>query len=102
MATSALQRTGVRPRGSRRKGGTFALGAHGGAVLLALLALAAAVGAAPAGAADAPAVREGVLAGAEYVVSVPAGWNGGLVMFAHGYEGEGPGIGTVRASPLDF
>ena len=28
-------------------------------------------------------------------------WLGGLAMFAHGYEGEGSGIGTVRSSPLD-
>jgi hypothetical protein len=53
--------------------------ARGRAFLLALLAFAAAVAAAKAGAAD-----------------------GGLDMFAHGYEGEGPGIGTVRASSLDF
>jgi hypothetical protein len=70
------------------------------AALLALLALAPAVVAAPAAAADAPVVREGVLEGAAYVISVPADWNGGLVMFAHGYEGEGPGSGSVRASPL--
>jgi len=33
-------------------------------------------------------------------VSVPGNWNGGLVMYAHGYEGEGPGRGTVQFSPL--
>src|SRR5262249_41025720 len=51
--------------------------------------------------ADTQGMREGVLDGADYLISVPADWNGRLVMFAHGYEGEGPGIGTVRASPLD-
>jgi pimeloyl-ACP methyl ester carboxylesterase len=29
-----------------------------------------------------------------------ARWNGGLVMFAPGYEGEGPGRGTVSMPPL--
>jgi hypothetical protein len=32
---------------------------------------------------------------------VPPDWNGGLVMFAYGYEGEGFGKGTVRSEPLD-
>src|SRR5207248_1673294 len=44
---------------------------------------------------------EGVLGGAPYLIEVPADWNGGLVMFAHGYEGEGGGTGTVRSPPLD-
>jgi len=62
------------------------------------LLLAVTVGVAPCRAGD----TEGVLGGAEYLISVPPNWNGGLVMFAHGYEGEGPGRGTVRPSPLDF
>jgi pimeloyl-ACP methyl ester carboxylesterase len=33
---------------------------------------------------------------------MPANWNGGLVMFAHGYQGEAKAKGTVRSSPLDF
>jgi hypothetical protein len=53
-------------------------------------------------AADEGATREGIHEGADYVISVPPRWNGGLVMFAHGYEGEGPGNGSVRGSPLDF
>jgi hypothetical protein len=101
--TTGILRNLERLRGCRTDGrANFALRSRGSAVLLALLAFAAAVAAVKAGAADAPAVREGVWEGAEYVISVPADWNGGLVMFAHGYEGEGPGIGTVRASPLDF
>ena len=47
-------------------------------------------------------MREGTHEGADYLISMPTRWNGGLVMFAHGYEGEGPGTGNVRASPLDF
>jgi pimeloyl-ACP methyl ester carboxylesterase len=47
-------------------------------------------------------LRDGVLEGADYLVSMPANWNGGLIMFAHGYEGEAPAKGTVRSSPLDF
>jgi hypothetical protein len=44
---------------------------------------------------------EGVLGGAPYLINVPPDWNGGLVLFAHGYQGEGPGMGMVRGSPLD-
>ena len=31
----------------------------------------------------------GVLGGAAYRIEVPANWNGELVMYAHGYSGEG-------------
>src|SRR5262249_14302060 len=55
-----------------------------------------------AGAADTREIREGTHQGAEYLISIPSAWNGSLVMYAHGYEGEGPGVGSVRASPLDF
>ena len=34
------------------------------------------------------------------MINVPADWNGRLVMFAHGYEGEGSGRGAVRSEPL--
>ncbi len=51
-------------------------------------------------AADAPALRESAHEGADYLIGMPAQWNGGLVMFAHGYEGEGPGRGSARSSPL--
>src|SRR5262245_33882379 len=47
-------------------------------------------------------LRDGVLEGADYLLSMPANWNGGLIMFAHGYEGEATAKGTVRSSPLDF
>jgi len=73
-----------------------------GAVLQALLSLLLLMNGSLAAAADARVMREGVHEGADYLISVPARWNGGLVMFAHGYEGEGPGGGAVRASPLDF
>ncbi len=66
--------------------------------MLAVLTLASVAWAAQA--ADAPALREGEHEGAHYVLSVPAQWNGGLVMFAHGYEGVGPGRGGVRSSLL--
>ena len=45
--------------------------------------------------------HEGTLNGADFVISMPANWNGGLVMFAHGYQGEGPGRGSIEYSPLD-
>src|SRR5262245_10236244 len=71
-----------------------------GCVLVLLLVLG--VGLRSAGAADPRAIREGTHQGAEYIISIPSSWNGRLVMYAHGYEGEGPGVGSVRASPLDF
>ena len=67
-----------------------------------VLAFALATGTRLADADDARAMREGTHEGAAYFISMPTRWNGGLVMFAHGYEGEGPGTGNVRASPLDF
>ncbi|HSH99735.1 MAG TPA: hypothetical protein VLA02_03965 [Reyranella sp.] len=44
--------------------------------------------------------REGTHDGADFTISVPAHWTGGLVIYAHGYEGEVPGRGTVQVSPL--
>jgi hypothetical protein len=40
-------------------------------------------------AAAAAVVDTGTLNGAQYRIEIPAGWNGGLVMFAHGYEAVG-------------
>ena len=57
-------------------------------------------GAQIAGAGGAPGRYEGVLGNARYLINVPADWNGGLVMFAHGYEGEGSGRGSVLSEPL--
>ena len=47
-----------------------------------------------------PISRRGVHDGVPYRIEVPAGWNGKLVVYAHGYEGEGPGPGSVGPSPL--
>ena len=33
-----------------------------------------------------PVVDTGTIAGAPYRIDIPAGWNGGLVMYTHGYE----------------
>ena len=68
------------------------------AVLLAVLAIA--LGPAARGVAQAPAQRQGTHEGADFVIGMPATWNGGLVMYAHGYEGEGPGKGSVRTPSL--
>ena len=43
--------------------------------------------------------RTGVLAGAPYHIEVPAGWRGGLVVYAHGIQ-RGPGPGAVTAPPI--
>jgi hypothetical protein len=43
--------------------------------------------------------RSGVLGGASYLLEVPAGWQGGLVVFAHGIQ-RGPGAGAVAAPPI--
>jgi acetyl esterase/lipase len=40
----------------------------------------------------------GVLGGAGYRVEVPANWNGELVMYAHGYAGEGTELTPVSSS----
>src|SRR5206468_633466 len=63
-------------------------------VAAALLVLAAdpALSTAPAG--DGGSIsRRGTYAGGRYMIEVPARWNGGLVIFAHGYGG-------AQASPL--
>ena len=65
------------------------------AMALLLLVLSAA-GASAQGATE----REGTHEGADFTIGVPANWNGGLVMYAHGYEGELPGRGTVQVSPM--
>src|SRR5712691_12974317 len=70
-------------------------------VLLAVVALALALTLRFADAAEPPGRYQGVLAGTPYLINVPLDWNGGLVIFAHGYQGEGSGAGTVRGSPLD-
>ena len=73
--------------------------------IVALLACALAVGLERTSAADERVLREGSHKGADYIISMPPRWNGGFVIFAHGYEGEGPAKsmkGIVHRSPLDF
>lgn len=43
-------------------------------------------------------VTTGEIAGAAYVTAVPTAWNGDLVVYAHGFRGEGPDL-TVDAPP---
>ena len=43
--------------------------------------------------------ESGFYAGGAYRIEVPNAWKGGLVLFAHGYRGEGPDI-FVSDSPL--
>lgn len=43
--------------------------------------------------------ESGFYAGGAYRIEVPAGWNGGLVLFAHGYRGDSPDI-QVDDSPM--
>src|SRR5712671_2222586 len=73
----------------------------GAALSFAVAALVLLLGGELAGAASPAGRYDGVLGSANYTISVPPDWNGGLVMFAHGYEGEGSGTGIVRNSPLD-
>jgi pimeloyl-ACP methyl ester carboxylesterase len=75
--------------------------------------VAAETAATPAGAAaQSPRIRDprftalpgaradfGVLNGAAYRIEVPHNWNGGLVLYAHGYRGEGPDL-TVGDPPI--
>src|SRR5262249_44208598 len=56
----------------------------------------------PAGRANAGTAaisRTGVLGGALYQIEVPADWQGGLVVYAHGIQ-RGPGSGAVMAPSL--
>jgi dienelactone hydrolase len=53
----------------------------------------------PADAQPAAISRAGTLGGAPYQIEVPAGWSGGLVVFAHGIQ-RGPGPGAVTSPPL--
>ncbi len=69
--------------------------------LVALAVLALILGPRLDGAADPLGRYQGVFGSANYLISVPPDWNGGLVMFAHGYEGEGSGTGAARSEPLD-
>ena len=74
----------------------------GGSVLaIAVAAVLCLCSATIAVAADAPEYYEGALTGAPYTISVPPRWNGGLVMFAHGYQAEGSGAGSDFPEPLD-
>lgn len=52
-------------------------------------------------AAEPPGQYQGELQGADYRIAVPSEWNGGLVLFDHGYQGEGAGIGLAFPEPLD-
>src|SRR6266436_7753531 len=71
------------------------------ALSITVAALILLLGAELAGAASVAGRYDGMLGSTNYTINVPPDWNGGLVMFAHGYEGEGSGNGTVRSSPLD-
>jgi hypothetical protein len=58
------------------------------ALVAALLVLAASPARSTAAAGDGAAIsRRGTYAGGRYMIEVPIGWNGGLVVYAHGYRG---------------
>jgi pimeloyl-ACP methyl ester carboxylesterase len=61
-------------------------------MLRTLLALLLAAVAWPA-LADTPDLLKGTLGDTGYLISKPDNWNGGLILFAHGYEGEREGRG---------
>jgi hypothetical protein len=43
---------------------------------------------------------EGEIDGADFQIGLPAKWSGGLVLFGHGYQGEGAARGAIYSSPL--
>lgn len=47
-----------------------------------------------------PRTVEGALDGVPYRMAKPDNWNGGLVLYAHGYQGEGPGLGDLNDPPI--
>jgi hypothetical protein len=51
-------------------------------------------------AAHAAGLIEGTHEGADFLIGMPERWNGGLVLFAHGYDGEGQGRGSLSGSPM--
>ena len=63
-------------------------------MLRSLFAVFALMAAAPA-LANETSLLKGTLDGADYMISKPDRWNGGLVLFAHGYEGEREGRGSL-------
>ena len=63
-------------------------GRHLALVAVVLVALAAGSTPPPVPASDGGAIsRRGTYEGGQYLIEVPASWNGGLVLFAHGYDG---------------
>jgi pimeloyl-ACP methyl ester carboxylesterase len=50
--------------------------------------------------ADMTGLITGTIDGADYMISKPDNWNGGLILFAHGYEGEREGKGSLGESRL--
>ena len=68
-------------------------------MLCALLALVLLAAARPVFA-DMTGLIEGTLGDTGYLVGMPDKWNGGLILFAHGYEGEREGRGSLGESFL--
>ena len=66
-----------------------------------MLGLLLAIGLKPV-AAESPRLIEGEIGGAEFQISLPAKWSGGLVLFAHGYQGEGAAPGAIWSSKLEM
>ena len=50
--------------------------------------------------ADMTGLIEGTLGDTGYLIGKPDNWNGGLILFAHGYEGEREGRGSLGESYL--
>ena len=50
--------------------------------------------------ADMTGLIEGTLGDTGYLIGKPDNWNGGLILFAHGYEGEREGRGSLGESHL--
>jgi pimeloyl-ACP methyl ester carboxylesterase len=84
-------RLGTRQPCPRGKGKFF------GSILVTLIMLGSTI----ARSAEPPGEYQGVLDDAQYLIAVPPEWNGGLVMFAHGYQAEGSGSGLASREPLD-
>jgi pimeloyl-ACP methyl ester carboxylesterase len=66
-----------------------------------MLGLLLAIGPRPV-AAQSPRLIEGEIGGAEFQITLPGKWSGGLVLFAHGYQGEGAAPGAIWSSKLEM
>src|SRR5437667_300915 len=71
------------------------------ALVLLVVFTACSQGSTPKAAAPTPRTLTGAIGAASYEIDVPAGWNGTLFLYSHGYVAPG-GANGAQAAPVDF